>query len=80
MAGSFQPEAAFINASLLPDLAVLHAAAHKALTAEARGTLRTKTVYAEVVFNIAASKHVRPPAFLPVAVRIARILPDGCIG
>lgn len=58
MSGALDPEAAVIDATLLPDLLVLHASAHKALKAQQRGTLRTKTVHTELVFGLSGSKHV----------------------
>jgi len=42
----------------VPDPLVLRAAAHKALATQQRGTLRTRSVHAEVVFNLSGSKHV----------------------
>ena len=42
-----------------PDLFPLQVAAWKALTAELRGKLITKTLHSELVFNIAGSSHVR---------------------
>ena len=53
-----EPEAAIIDATLLADLLVIHASAHKALKAQQRGTLRTKTVHAEIVVGLSGSKHV----------------------
>jgi hypothetical protein len=59
MAGGLQPEAAIINATMLPSLLVLHASAHKALTAAQRGGLRSRTLHSELVFGLSGSKHVR---------------------
>lgn len=56
--GSLEPECSLANASLLPDLFVLHVAAHKALAAEAASALRTRTLHAELVFNLSGSKQV----------------------
>ena len=39
-------------ATLLADLLVLHASAHKALKAQQRGTLRTKSVHAERMITL----------------------------
>ena len=58
MAGSLTPEAAVINAEVLPEVFILHAAARVALQAARRGTLKTRSLHAELVFSIAGSKHV----------------------
>ena len=58
MAGSLNPEAAVINASLVSDIFLLHTAARAALVANQRGALKTRSLHAEVVFNIAGSKHI----------------------
>ncbi|KAG7670440.1 hypothetical protein Ndes2526A_g00194 [Nannochloris sp. 'desiccata'] len=58
MSGSLTPEAAVINASLVPDIFLLHAAARAALVAKTRGALKTRSLHAEIVFNIAGSKHI----------------------
>ena len=57
-AGSLAPECALANATLVPDLLVLHAAAYKALAAAQRGELRTRSLHAELVFSLSGSKHV----------------------
>lgn len=56
--GLFKPECSLINASLVPDALVLRAAAHKAAAAQQRGALRTRSVHAELVFNLSGSKHI----------------------
>lgn len=56
--GSLAPECALANATLVPDLLVLHAAAYKALAAAKRGELRTRSLHAELVFSLSGSKHV----------------------
>jgi len=43
----------------VPDLFSLQVAAWKALTAERRGKLITRTLHSELVFSIAGSTHVR---------------------
>ena len=43
------------------DAVVVKAAAQKALFADLRGTLRSKSMHAELVFSIAGSKHVSLP-------------------
>lgn len=42
----------------LQDTFPLHVAAHKALTAQARGKLATTSLHTELVFNMSGSKHV----------------------
>ena len=42
----------------VPSLLPLQLAAHKALTAEARGTLVTRSLHAEALYNISGSKHI----------------------
>jgi EKC/KEOPS complex subunit CGI121/TPRKB len=58
MAGSLNPEASVINAALVPDMFLLHAAARAALVAKQRESLKTRSLHAEVVVNIAGSKHI----------------------
>ncbi|EFN53878.1 hypothetical protein CHLNCDRAFT_25174 [Chlorella variabilis] len=61
MSGALQPECSLANAELVPSLLVLRVAAFKALLAQQRGALRTKSLHAEVVFNLAGSKHIPHP-------------------
>ncbi|GAB4814119.1 hypothetical protein N2152v2_001165 [Parachlorella kessleri] len=56
--GTLKPEAAILNAVLVPDIFTVHLAAHKALQAAQRQGLKTRSLHAEVVFNIAGSKHI----------------------
>ena len=63
MSGALQPECSLANAELVPSLLVLRVAAFKALLAQQRGALRTKSLHAEVVFNLAGSKHVSGGCF-----------------
>jgi hypothetical protein len=81
--GSLQPECSLANASLIPDLFVFHMAAHKALVAATRSALKTRTLHAELVFNLSGSKHVSlcshglpyfRCAFCGVAARFAFLL------
>lgn len=58
MTGALDPEVALINPELIAEPLVVHAAAFKALTAQHRQALRSKTLYSEVVFNLSGSKHV----------------------
>lgn len=47
------------SSTQVPDLFPLQVAAWKALTAERRGKLTTRTLHSELVFNVAGSTHVR---------------------
>lgn len=58
VSGTMQPEAAIINAALVPDLFAVHLSAHKALQASSRASLRTRSLHAELVFGISGSKHI----------------------
>ncbi|KAK9805107.1 hypothetical protein WJX73_008941 [Symbiochloris irregularis] len=49
---------AALNAALVPDVWILHLAAHKALTAASRGLQRAHTLHAQVVCNISGSRHI----------------------
>lgn len=57
-AGLLEPEIAFLNASLIPDIFPVLAAAHKTLLAKARDSLTTKTLHSELVYNYSGSKHI----------------------
>ena len=48
----------------IPDISVVKAAAQKALLANVRGSLRSRSMHAELVFSVAGSKHVRHCCFL----------------
>lgn len=56
--GTFSPEVAVINASLVPSIFILHVAARLALLNRDRKALKSRSLHSEVVFNVAASKHV----------------------
>ncbi|XP_068638886.1 uncharacterized protein [Aristolochia californica] len=56
--GTLEPEVAFLNASLIPDVFPLLAAAHKTLVAKSRNSLTTRTLHSELVYNYAGSKHI----------------------
>jgi len=56
--GELGIEAAFYNASLIPDVTPILAAANKALIAESRGKLVTRTIYSEMISNVSGSKHI----------------------
>ncbi|KAM1349039.1 hypothetical protein PS2_003185 [Malus domestica] len=51
-------EVAFLNASLIPDVFPLLAAAHKTLVSKSRESLTTRTLHSELVYNYSGSKHI----------------------
>ncbi|XP_031260335.1 EKC/KEOPS complex subunit Tprkb-like [Pistacia vera] len=57
-AGTLEPEVAFLNALLIPDVFPLLAAAHKTLIAKSRESLTTRTLHSELVYNYSGSKHI----------------------
>ncbi|XP_065620456.1 uncharacterized protein LOC112024432 [Quercus suber] len=57
-AGTLEPEVAFLNASLIPDVFPVLAAAHKTLVSKSRESLTTRTLHSELVFNYSGSKHI----------------------
>ncbi|KAH9320862.1 hypothetical protein KI387_015501, partial [Taxus chinensis] len=57
-AGTLEPELAFFNALLIPDVFPVLAAAHKTLLAKCRGCLTTRTLHSELVYNCSGSKHI----------------------
>ncbi|KAL6348022.1 hypothetical protein AAG906_037751 [Vitis piasezkii] len=57
-AGTLEPEVAFLNASLIPDVFPVLAAAHKTLLAKSRESLTTRTLHSELVYNYSGSKHI----------------------
>ncbi|KAL3814226.1 hypothetical protein ACJIZ3_015494 [Penstemon smallii] len=57
-AGTLDPEVALLNASLIPDVFPLLAAAHKTLIAKSRDSLTTRTLHSELVYNYSGSKHI----------------------
>ncbi|KAH7855499.1 hypothetical protein Vadar_025600 [Vaccinium darrowii] len=57
-AGTLEPEVAFLNASLIPDIFPVLAAAHKTLLAKSRESLTTRTLHSELVYNYSGSKHI----------------------
>ncbi|CAJ2661464.1 unnamed protein product [Trifolium pratense] len=57
-AGTLDPELAFLNASLIPDIFPLLAAAHKTLVLKSRDSLTTRTLHSELVYNYSGSKHI----------------------
>ncbi|KAL7002815.1 hypothetical protein U1Q18_003973 [Sarracenia purpurea var. burkii] len=57
-AGTLEPEVAFLNASLIPDIFPVLASAHKTLLAKSRESLTTRTLHSELVYNYSGSKHI----------------------
>ncbi|KAL1544284.1 EKC/KEOPS complex subunit Tprkb [Salvia divinorum] len=57
-AGTLEPEVAFLNASLIPDVFPVLAAAYKTLVAKSRESLTTRTLHSELVYNYSGSKHI----------------------
>lgn len=57
-AGTLEPEVAFLNATLIPDVFPILAAAQKSLLAKSREALTTRTLHSELVFNYSGSKHI----------------------
>ncbi|CAK9219873.1 unnamed protein product [Sphagnum troendelagicum] len=57
-AGTLVPELAFFNASLVPDTFPVLAAAHKAVLSQTRGSLVTRTLHSELIYNYSGSKHI----------------------
>ncbi|RDX94247.1 EKC/KEOPS complex subunit TPRKB, partial [Mucuna pruriens] len=57
-AATLDPEVAFLNALLIPDVFPVLAAAHKTLVAKSRDTLTTRTLHSELVYNYSGSKHI----------------------
>ncbi|KAJ0009927.1 hypothetical protein Pint_34415 [Pistacia integerrima] len=57
-AGTLEPEVAFLNALLIPDVFPLLAAAHKTLIAKSQESLTTRTLHSELVYNYSGSKHI----------------------
>ncbi|KAI3441382.1 uncharacterized protein J3R85_002668 [Psidium guajava] len=57
-AGTLEPEVALLNALLIPDIFPVLAAAHKTLLLNSRGSLTTRTLHSELVFNYSGSKHI----------------------
>lgn len=57
-AGEVEPEVAMLNAAVVADLFVLRVAAQKALAEQHRGKLITKSLHAELVYNMSGSRHI----------------------
>ncbi|KAF7843185.1 EKC/KEOPS complex subunit TPRKB [Senna tora] len=57
-AATLEPEVAFLNAQLIPDIFPVLAAAHKTLIAKSRDSLTTRTLHSELVYNYSGSKHI----------------------
>ncbi|CAL9189866.1 unnamed protein product [Musa hybrid cultivar] len=56
--GKLEPEVALLNASLIPDVFPILAAAHKALVSKSRESLTTRTLHSELIYNYSGSKHI----------------------
>ncbi|KAK9863418.1 hypothetical protein WJX84_001340 [Apatococcus fuscideae] len=56
--GALEPEAAFIKASMVPDLFIIRLAAYQALLAHHNGSLTTRSLHSELLFNLSGSKHI----------------------
>ncbi|CAI8611775.1 unnamed protein product [Vicia faba] len=57
-AGTLEPEVAFLNASLIPDIFPVLAAAHKTLVTKSHDSFITRTLHSELVYNYSGSKHI----------------------
>ncbi|KAK9726095.1 hypothetical protein RND81_05G190000 [Saponaria officinalis] len=57
-AGTLDPEVAFLNAYLVPDVFPILTAAYKALQSKARDSITTRTLHSELVYNYSGSKHI----------------------
>ncbi|XP_059647789.1 uncharacterized protein LOC132294079 [Cornus florida] len=57
-AGTLEPEVAFLNASLIPDVFPVLAASHKTILSKSRESLKTRTLHSELVYNYSGSKHI----------------------
>ncbi|KAL2231568.1 EKC/KEOPS complex subunit Tprkb [Sesamum indicum] len=57
-AGTLEPEVAFLNASLIPDVFPVLASAYKTHVAKSRESLTTRTLHSEIVYNYSGSKHI----------------------
>ncbi|KAK7264008.1 hypothetical protein RJT34_31610 [Clitoria ternatea] len=57
-AGTSDPEVAFLNALLIPDIFPVLAAAHKTLVAKSRDSLTTRTLHSELIYNYSGTKHI----------------------
>lgn len=62
--GRMDPEAAFINARMVPDAFIVHVAGRSVIGSNKDGKLKTRSLHAELVFCISASKHVRSALLL----------------
>ncbi|CAA7019902.1 unnamed protein product [Microthlaspi erraticum] len=56
--GSLKLEVSCLNASLIPDIFPVLAAAQKALVSKSRDSLSTRTLHSELVYNYSGSKHI----------------------
>lgn len=56
--GDLPAECAILNATLIPDIFLLRLAAEVALQAQQGGTLRTRALHSEIVYNLSGSRHI----------------------
>ncbi|CAN6466953.1 unnamed protein product [Victoria cruziana] len=56
--GILEPEIAFLDATMIPDVFPVLAAAQKSLVAKKRESLTTRTLHSELVYNYSGSKHI----------------------
>ena len=55
---SLRPEMALVDPAPTHSLFALRVAAHKAVLADVRGRLTTRTLHSEIVYNLSANKHI----------------------
>jgi EKC/KEOPS complex subunit CGI121/TPRKB len=55
---SLEPEMSLLDPSPTVSLFALHVAAHKVCLDSARGSLTTRTIHSEIVYNLSANKHI----------------------
>jgi hypothetical protein len=58
VAGAFPLDAALANAAMVAGPLALHAAAHAALSLDARGARRTRSLHAELLVALSGSRHI----------------------
>lgn len=57
-AGEMDPEVSMLNAAVVASAFVVRVAAQKALASQQRGKLITKSLHAELVYNMSGSRHI----------------------
>lgn len=58
VAGALRPDCAVLNAAMVPDAFIVLQAAARALAAESRSKIATRSLHAELVFSVSGSKHI----------------------